>query len=101
MTDNPPKSERPANCLFCNQQMFYMGDPRSTPELTIHLSLPSYQPPVTVEGFNKIEGYMFGTQKHYAHVTCWNTVFNFARNKPHGWENSRTITDSVQKFFDQ
>lgn len=69
------KFDRKVTCPACKQPMFYQGDPRAVPEITVEISLPRWQEAVTVSGFTKLMGHVSGMQKHYVHVECWNKLW--------------------------
>lgn len=62
--------DRNVNCLICKQLMFYEGDSRCEPEVIVELKLPRWQEAVQVNALTCI----FGIQKFYAHVRCWNAT---------------------------
>lgn len=51
---------RPVKCHFCNEPMYYSGDPRHKPEIYVNIY-------VTPPGFNELPDFNF-----YCHVLCWN-----------------------------
>lgn len=65
---------RPVKCCICQQQMYYFGDARSEPELTLEIKLPKWQDAVVVKNMPSQMAHLFGVEKLYAHIRCWNDL---------------------------
>jgi hypothetical protein len=68
------KMFRPVKCCICEQQMYYSDDKNYVPELTLEIKLPKWQEAVEIKNMPSRIAQLFGIEKLYAHVHCWNEL---------------------------
>jgi len=65
---------RLVKCCICKEQMYYSDDPKYEPEILIRIELPKWQEAVKIKNMPSWIASLFGVEKLYAHVRCWNEL---------------------------
>lgn len=65
---------RPTKCSICKEQMYYSDNPKYEPEVLIRIELPKWQEAVEIKNMSSRIASLFGVEKLYAHVRCWNNL---------------------------
>jgi hypothetical protein len=54
--------------------MYYSDDAKYEPELTLEIKLPKWQDAAAVKNMPSLMAHLFGAEKLYAHIRCWNDL---------------------------
>jgi hypothetical protein len=54
--------------------MYYCDGTKYEPELTLEIKLPKWQEAVVVKNMPSRMAKLFGVEKLYAHIRCWNDL---------------------------